>query len=246
MRGFCQEREPEGTRGPHSSRRFASTKVSTNIKTGSIFRSDRKRNVAILSLVLLAVVGIALLALPAQNMSMPGTNPGPASAGSIEQFSYLNQQVSRCLWGANMGDEVGYTNWINRLAYDTYIQGACCNPMVAPDYQSQISGLHDVLASNSSLSTVVATDPYNLPSPIVKADIAGKKLVLTLDQQSVFASAATLSKENWCCCQCWSWYQHEGLGEILIVKYGYSAQQVAHVIDLEACCGTGTGPMRMN
>ena len=230
----------------HPSRLTSSTKTPTVMKGGSVFRSHRKRNVAILSLVVLAVVGIALFGLSAQDMHMPGTNPGPASAGSIEQFSYLSQQDSRCLWGASMGDEMGYTNWINGLADDTYIQGACCNPMVTTDYQSQISGLHDVLASNSSLSTVVATDPYNLPSPIVKADIAGEKLVLTPDQQSVFANAATLSKENWCCCQCWSWYQHEGLGKILIVKYGYSAQQVAHVIDLEACCGTGTGPMRMS
>jgi len=93
---------------------------------------------------------------------------------------------------------------------------------------------------------VIARDPYNIPAPVAKADIAGEKLNLTTDQQSVFASAATLSKENWVCCQCWSWYQHEGLAKILIVKYGYTAQQVAHVIDLEACCGTGTGPMRMN
>ncbi len=216
------------------------------MKGRSVFSSHRKRNVAILSLVVLAVVGISLLALSAQDMSTPGTNPGPASAGSIEQFSNLSQQDSRCLWGASMGDEMGYTNWINRLADDTYLQGACCNSMVGTDYHGQISGLHDVLASNSSLSTVVASDPYNLPSPTVKADIAGEKLVLTPDQQSVFTSAATLSKENWCCCQCWSRYQHEGLGKILIVKYGYSAQQVAHVIDLETCCGTGTGPMRMS
>ena len=216
------------------------------VKSVPVFRSHRKRNVAILSLVLLAVVGIALFAFAAQNMNMPGTNPGPASAGSTEQFSYLSQQVSRCLWGASMGNEMGYTNWINGLADDTYIQGACCNGMLVTDYQSQISGLHDVLASNSSLSTVVASDPYNLPSPIVKADIAGEKLSLTHDQQSVFASAASLSKENWCCCQCWSWYQHEGLGKILIVNYGYSAQEVAHVIDLEACCGTAPGSMRMN
>ena len=80
-------------------------------------------NIAILSLVMLAVIEIAFLALTAQNMNMPGTNPGPASPGSIEQFNYLNQQVSRCLWGANMGDEMGYTNWMDKLGDDTYIQG---------------------------------------------------------------------------------------------------------------------------
>ena len=141
-----------------------------------------------------------------------------------------------------MGDEMGYTNWMNGLVDDTYIQGACCNPMVATDYQNQISDL----SNYTSLSSLIAKDPYNIPAPVAKADIAGQKLILTPDQQSVFANAATLSKENWCCCQCWSWYQHEGLAKILIAKYGYTAQQVAHVNDLEACCGTGTGPMRMN
>jgi len=211
-------------------------------KTGSVLHNHRKRNIAISSLVLMTVIGIAFLAFSAQNMNMPGTNPGPASPGSIEQFNYLNQQVSRCLWGANMGDEMGYTNWMNGLADDTYIQGACCNPMVAMDYQNQISEL----SNYTSLSSLIAKDPYNIPAPVAKADIAGQKLNLTPDQQAVFASAATLSKENWCCCQCWSWYQHEGLAKILIVNYGYTAQQVAHVNDLEACCGTGTGPMRMN
>ena len=132
----------------HLGRPTSPTNVPSIVKNRSVFSSHRKRNVAILSLVVLAVVGIALFGLSAQDMHMPGTNPGPASAGSIEQFSYLSQQDSRCLWGASMGDEMGYTNWINGLADDTYIQGACCNPMVTTDYQSQISGLHDRLYFN--------------------------------------------------------------------------------------------------
>ena len=229
----------------HADRPTSPTKAPSIVNTRSVFSSHRKRKIAILSLVLLGVIVTAFVVFSAQNMNMPGTNPGPASPGSIEQFNYLNQQVSRCLWGANMGDEMGYTNWMNGLADDTYIQGACCNPMVAMDYQNQISEISEI-SNYTSLSSVIAKDPYNIPAPIAKADIAGEKQTLTTDQQSVFASAATLSKENWCCCQCWSWYQHEGLGKIVIVKHGYTAQQVAHVVDLEACCGTGTGPMRMN
>ena len=174
----------------HSKRAGSVVERQQVVKSVPVFRSHRKRNVAILSLVLLAVIGIALFAFSAQNMNMPGTNPGPASPGSIEQFNYLNQQVSRCLWGANMGDEMGYTNWMNMLADDTYIQGACCNPMVATDYQNQISEL----SNYTSLSSVIAKDPYNIPAPVVKADIAGQKLTLTTDQQSVFASAATFQR----------------------------------------------------
>jgi len=79
-----------------------------------------------------------------------------------------------------MGDEMGYTNWMNSLADDTYIQGACCNPMVATDYQNQISEL----SNYTSLSSLIAKDPYNIPAPVAKADIAGQKLILTTDQRS--------------------------------------------------------------
>ena len=60
-----------------------------------------------------------------------------------------------------MGDEMGYTNWMNGLADDTYIQGACCNPMVAMDYQNQISEL----SNYTSLSSLIAKDPYKISRP---------------------------------------------------------------------------------
>src|SRR2546425_12016851 len=79
----------------HSKRAGSVADRQPVVKSVPVFRSHRKRNVTILSLALLAVVGIALLVFAAQNMNMPGTNPPPTSAGSIEQFHYFSQKDRR-------------------------------------------------------------------------------------------------------------------------------------------------------
>ncbi len=194
----------------------------------------------ITSFVMLAVIGIGLLiAHSAGSSDNPTTKIGLASPGSVEQFNYLNSQFARCSWGWSAADA---TRWATSLADNTFVQGPCCNGMVLADYQKQVSEL----SNYTSLSSVVAQDPYNIPAPVLKADLAGLNLTLTPSQQSVFNAVPALSSENWCCCQCWAWYQHQGLGKILIADYGYSAQEVAHVIDLEGCCGTAPGPMNMS
>jgi hypothetical protein len=173
----------------------------------------------------------------------PGTNPGPGAAGTLAEFNYLSQQsTDACVWtGVNLGDETSYVNWINGLADNTYIQGSCCSPMdFTPDYSSQIPGL----TSYASIS-LIPPDPYNVVAHTAKADVAHAGDALTSSQQSVFNTAASNTNDNgWCCCQCWAYYAHEGLAKALIVQYGYTAQQVDTVINLEDCCG-GPGPMNM-
>ena len=172
-----------------------------------------------------------------------GTNPGPGTAGTQVEFNYLSQQSSdACVWtGVSLGDETAYVNWVNGLADNTYIQGSCCSPMdFTPDYSSQVSGL----TSYSSIS-LIPPDPYNVLAHTAKADIANVGLGLTSAQQATFNTAAGNTNDHgWCCCQCWAYYAHEGLAKALIVQYGYNAQQVATVINLEDCCG-GPGPMNM-
>jgi len=182
---------------------------------------------------LLSIVIIAVTLTATNNMSGMNSNPGPGPAGSQAEFDYLSPIATPCSWTDSM---------IMRMSDSTYLQGACCNGMVLTDYQKQISEL----SNYASLSSVVALDPFNIPAQVAKADLAGLNLAMTPDQQSTFNQAPTLSSENWCCCHCWAWDLHEGLGKILIVNYGYPAQQVAHVIDLEGCCGTAPGAMRMS
>lgn len=173
----------------------------------------------------------------------PGTNPGPAPAGTLAEFNYLSgQHTNACAWqGASLGDETAYVNWINGLAGDTYLQGACCSPMdYTPDYSGQVSGL-----TNYSSISLLAPDPYNTPAHVAQSDISNVGLTLTPAQTSVFNSASSATNDgSWCCCQCWAYYAHEGLAKALIVQYGYDAQQVVTAINLEACCG-GPGPMNM-
>lgn len=172
-----------------------------------------------------------------------GTNPGPGAAGTPVEFNYLSQQsTDACVWtGVNLGDETAYVNWINGLPDNTFIQGSCCSPMdFTPDYSSQIPAL----TSYSSIS-LIPPDPYNVLAHTAKADVANVDLGLTSAQQATFNTAASNTNDNgWCCCQCWAYYAHEGMAKALIVQYGYDAQQVATVINLEDCCG-GPGPMNM-
>ena len=173
----------------------------------------------------------------------PGTNPGPGAAGTLAEFNYLSQQsTDACVWtGVNLGDETSYVNWINGLADNTYIQGSCCSPMdYTPDYSSQIPSL----TSYASIS-LIPPDPYNVVAHTAKADVAHAGDGLTSSQQAIFTTAASNTNDHgWCCCQCWAYYAHEGLAKALIVQYGYDAQQVVTVINLEDCCG-GPGPMNM-
>src|SRR6266852_5632834 len=219
----------------HPSRVTSSTKTPAVVKTRSFFPSHRKRNAGIaVGTVLLSIVIIAVTLTATNNMSGMGSNPGPGPAGSQAEFDYLSPIATPCSWTDSM---------IMRMSDSTYLQGACCNGMVLTDYQKQISELSK---NYGSLSSVIALDPFNIPAQVAKADLAGLNLAMTPDQQSTFNQAPTLSSENWCCCHCWAWDLHEGLGKILIVNHGYSAQQVAHVIDLEGCCGTAPGAIRMS
>ena len=218
----------------HPSRFTSSTKTPTVMKTGSVFRSHRKRNVGfVVGIAMLSIVIIAVGLTASNSMSGMSSNPGPSPAGSQAAFAYLSQSDTRCSWTRSM---------IMSMSDSTYLQGACCNGMVFTDYQKQISEL----SNYSSLSSLIAPDPFNIPVKVARADFAGLDLAMSPSQQSTFDQVPTLSSEKWCCCQCWAWDQHEGLGKILIVNYGYSAQQVAHVVDLEACCGTAPGTMNMN
>ncbi len=213
---------------------FSGRPTQTFAKSASFIKSRRNRNIGIVvGSVLLSIVIIAVTLTATNNMSGMGSNPGPGPAGSQAEFDYLSPIATPCSWTDSM---------IMRMSDSTYLQGACCNGMVLTDYQKQISEL----SNYASLSSVVALDPFNIPAQVAKADLAGLSLAMTPDQQSTFNQAPTLSSENWCCCHCWAWDLHEGLGKILIVNYGYSAQQVAHVIDLEGCCGTAPGAMRMS
>lgn len=216
-------------------RRGSFSKTPAVMKTSSRLHSHRKRNVGVLAgVVLISIIVIAIVLTGSNNMSGMSSNSGPAAAGTQSQFGYLSQSSTHCSWTDSM---------IMSRSDSTYIQGACCNGMQFTDYQKQVTQLQQ---NYSSLSSIVAPDPYNIPIPVAKADLNGLNLALTPDQQATFDQVSNLSKENWCCCHCWAWDFHEGMGKILIAQHGFSAQQVATLLDLEDCCGSAPGPMNMN
>lgn len=168
----------------------------------------------------------------------PGSDAGPAPAGTVAEFNYLSQEHTD--FCQNLGDETANVNFIHSLMDDTYLQGSCCTPMYLPDYSRQILGLQGY----SSIS-IIPPDPYNVNASTAKAMVANVDLALTTSQQAIYNSAMSMTNDKApCCCMCWAGYAHEGLAKTLIVQYGYDAGQVAAVLNLEGCCG-GPGQMSM-
>ncbi len=206
------------------------------MKTGSVFRSHRKRNIAAgVALGVVILGAFFLVRLP--TMPTPGTYSGPASAGTMAQFNYLSQQQTDAC--QHLGDKTANVNFINSLADSTYLQGSCCTPMASADYSRQTAGL-----KNYSSITIVTPDPYNVAASQAKAMVKNVDLALTPAQQAVYDNAMSMTDDKGpCCCMCWAGYAHEGQAKTLIVENGYDAQQLAAVLNLEDCCG---GPGQMN
>lgn len=186
------------------------------------------------------IVGVVLL-LPSH--PMPGTNPGPAAAGTMDEFNFLApMHTDACHWpGVNLGDQTAQVNWVFSQPDGTYLQGACCTPMDYSDYARQT---HSLATNYTSLAGLVAPDPYNTPSSVAKTDVSYVNLAMTAGQVSVLSNASSMTSDHgWCCCQCWAYYAHEGMAKELIVQYGYDAEQAAQAVNLEDCCG---GPGQMN
>jgi len=218
----------------HPSRIVSSTRTPSVMRGRSVFHSHRKRNVGIVGgIAILSILIISIGLNSSSSMSGMSSNPGPGPAGTQAEFGYLSQSSTHCSWTDSM---------IMNLPDSTYLQGACCNGMASADYQRQVMQLQNY----GSFSSFVALDPYNIPARVAKADLSALNLVLTPDQQATFDQVSNLSKENWCCCHCWAWDFHQGMGKILIAQHGFSAQQVTTLVDLEDCCGSAPGPMNMN
>lgn len=189
-----------------------------------------------------AILVLYLLFLPGSQPPGPTNYTGPGATGSTAQYNYLAQQhTDICHWpGVQLGDETANVNLINGWPDGEYLQGSCCSPMDVPDYTNQTSQL----PSYSSVS-IIPQDPYNMPTTLAKSDLSGLYMSLTSAQESTLSTASGLTNDHgWCCCQCWAYYVHEGLAKQLLVNHGYSAQQIAAVMNLEDCCG-GPGPMSM-
>jgi len=80
-------------------------------------------------------------------------------------------------------------------------------------------------------------------------------LALSQDEQRIYHYAMDNSDEKGpCCCQCWRWQVHGGLGKLLIREHRFTGEQFVDVRNLSSCCGgvlsiitaersSGGGPM---
>lgn len=169
------------------------------------------------------------------SMLMP---PGQAQGAPNAQYSSVLASDFRVLSQAHtdvcayLGNQQANTNYIGSLAGDYLLQGSCCSPMDYGHYVSQSTGL-----KNYSNIQIIPRDPYNVSASLAKQMISYDTMALTPAQQAVYDSAMQMSKEGPCCCQCWAWYAHEGMAKALISQYGWNAQQIVNIWNLEDCCG---------
>jgi hypothetical protein len=195
------------------------------------------------TLIIAVVLLVVILGGAAYYVSTEGSGPTYSSTSRIEDssstqgfnviasnFRVLSQSHTDVC--AYIGDQQANTNYINSLPDNYYLQGSCCTPMDYSHYVSQIGALWGY-----SNIPIIPLDPYNVSAPLAKQMISYDGLALTSAQQAVYDGAMKASTEGPCCCQCWAWYAHEGLAKALIRQYGWNAQQIANIWQLEDCCG---------
>ena len=179
------------------------------------------------------ITAVTVIAIAAVVLLLSGTKTASAqSSPQLAQFTALSHATSdQC---AYLGNQAAIYNNINMMPNDTYFQGSCCSPMDYNHYTQQITDL-----KNYSSISAIPQNPYNVSVAQVK-QLLGYYTNITLNQSqsATFNQAMPLMQDkSWCCCQCWAWYAHAGLGKYLIKYYNYNATQVARIMDLEDCCG---------
>ena len=113
------------------------------------------------------------------------------------------------------------------------LQGSCCSPMSMHRYSEQIEGL-----KKYSNIPEIPPDPYDIEAGLAKKLMGYYDMELTPEEQKAYEYAMQNSDEKGpCCCKCWRWNVHGGLGKYLIRNYKFTGEQVTEVWNLSDGCG---------
>jgi len=153
-------------------------------------------------------------------------------AGTPAAFGYLTAQRSnRC--GLKPAE-------LETTPPAQHLQGSCCDPMDLSTYEWQVKALQHYAALPQ-----IPRDPYNVPVSLARRLLRYDSTIhLSGRQQATYDRAMHMSREKGpCCCHCWRWTAFRGMSKYLIVRAGWSAPQVALLIDdVEGCGGKGEPP----
>ena len=151
------------------------------------------------------------------------------AAGTKEAFDYLS--TTKTATSSFCGLQ---PTTVEGFAESDSIQGACCGAMDFHRYQEQVEGL-----KKYSKIDVIPQDPYNIPVALAKQLFKYQQTItLNEEQQSVYDQAMEMSNEGGpCCCKCWRWTAFEGQAKFLTTEYGWSAQEIADLWDIQDGCG---------
>ncbi len=148
-------------------------------------------------------------------------------AGTPASFTYLAAQNSnRC--DLQPSELLRYPD-------SRRLQGSCCQAMDRATYEGQLRKLR----AYAGVSAIPA-NPYDIPARLAKRLLGYQRTIkLTPAQQTTYRRAMKMSSlKGPCCCHCWRWDAFQGLSYYLIARKGWTASQVARVIDtLEGCGG---------
>jgi hypothetical protein len=165
---------------------------------------------------------------PADNQTNLGVKQVFA-AGSKEAFDYLSttKTTTSSFCGLQPTTVDGFSDEDN-------IQGACCGAMDFHRYQEQVEGLKQYKDISQ-----IPEDPYNIPVTLAKQLFEYQQTItLSEEQQAIYDQAMEMSHEGGpCCCKCWRWTAFEGQAKFLITEYGWSAQEIADLWDIQDGCG---------
>jgi hypothetical protein len=197
-----------------------------------------RRRLVVAALAALGLAGVVKLATeggtetPHRPAAARSTQQASSAApGSRARFAYLaGQRSNRCNLQAA---EILAAPPGGRL------QGSCCQPMDMANYRSQVGAL----APYRQVAEI-PRDPYDIPVAVAKRLLRFRDTVkLTASQQATYRRAIALSREKGpCCCRCWRWEAFRGLSYRLIAVRGFSAPQLATLIEALDGCGGASPP----
>jgi len=143
--------------------------------------------------------------------------------------------VERLSPNSNPGPScVGFGNILNSDGTGPNLGGQCCGALTdVTKYEKHLEAMKKYNYIPDS-----PPDHFNVSIALAKKLIAyDYETILTPEQQRIYDNAISLSEEGPCCCQCWHWYVNSGLAKEFIIKYNFTAEQVAEYWDESDICG---------
>lgn len=186
----------------------------------------KNKNFVFISVFAVAAIIAVFFTIGNYNMPMSSSSQSEEMVHAYNpKFVELSTNGNSACFGQNV---------VYSMEDSAHLTGSCCDKMSQHRYEEQVEGL-----KKYSHIKEIPSDPYDIPVNLAKKLLNfDASIILSPEQEKVYAKAAELSNEGGpCCCKCWRWDVYEGLAKHLITEYGFTAEQVAEIWNLSDGCG---------